>query len=529
MIEAEGPLRRSLDDLGLTPSGDVFWNLAPATLVEHALSAGDTSLASSGALVVNTAPHTGRSPRDRYVVREPSSEADIWWGTVNVALDEASFAALRAIVVRDLESNDIYVQERSCGAAEAHALAVKVVTASPWHALFAHNMFLSPRDHPLEEWVVLHSPRTLADPARHGTRTGTFVVLHLARHEVLIGGTAYAGEIKKSIFSVMNYRLPAAGALPMHCSANVGAGGDVALFFGLSGTGKTSLSTDQERPMIGDDEHGWDQDGVFNFEGGSYAKVIRISETDEPLIYSATNSFGTIVENVVLDPTTRTVDFGDDSVTENTRSSYPLSYLRNIVPSGTAGHATNIAFLAADAFGVLPPISRLTADQASYYFLAGYTAKLAGTEAGVVHPEATFSPCFGAPFLPRPPRVYAELLRERIERHATAVWLVNTGWTGGPVGVGSRVPIRHTRAMLHAALSGQLEAVPRREHEVFGLSVPVHVPGVPDELLDVRATWSNQADYDAAALDLARRFAASFAAFEADVSPAVRAAGPRLS
>ncbi len=517
-----------LGEHGISPRGDVLWNVPPPVLVEQALRRGDAMLAATGALSVTTPPYTGRAPNDRYLVREATTEADIWWGDVNVPLSPESWTALRSLVADYLSARDLWVQDVVCGADPDYAIATRVVSESPWHALFTQNMFLPPAPGAFEpEWTILHAPGVQADPNRHGTRSGAFVVLNLAERTVLIGGTRYAGEVKKSMFSVMNHRLPGRGVLPMHCSANVGPEGDVAIFFGLSGTGKTTLSTDPHRRMIGDDEHGWSDEGVFNFEGGSYAKVIRISEEDEPLIYKATNSFGAIIENVILDPVSRVPDFDDDAITENTRSSYPLELLANVVPEGRGGHARNVTFLTADAFGILPPISRLTREQAMYYFLAGYTAKVAGTEGGVKEPQATFSPCFGAPFLPLPPWVYADLLGRRVEEHDARVWLVNTGWTGGPYGVGHRVPIRYTRAMLQGALTGALNDVATRIDPVFGLEVPVMVPEVPSEVLDPRGTWDDPAAYDAGAAELARRFHAEFEAHADRVSGAVRGAGPR--
>jgi phosphoenolpyruvate carboxykinase (ATP) len=396
--------------------------------------------------------------------------------------------------------------------------------------VFADNMFLRPSDVDWArfepDYTVLHAPDFEAEPGRHGTRTGTFIVLHLGQGLVLIGGTHYAGEIKKSIFTVMNYLMPQQGVLPMHCSANVGADGDVALFFGLSGTGKTTLSADPERALIGDDEHGWSDDGVFNFEGGNYAKVIRLSPEGEPLIHEASTQFGAILENVVMDEATREVDFADDSVTENTRSSYPIEYIPGAVPGGCGGHPKNIVLLTADAFGVMPPIARLTPEQAMYHFLSGYTAKLAGTERGVTAPKAAFSTCFGAPFLPLPPSVYATMLGRKLEEHGTRCWLVNTGWTGGPFGVGSRIRLDYTRAMIRAALAGQLDETTTEPDPVFGLHIPVSVPDVPDDKLRPRDTWPDGAAYDEQAAKLADMFRENFTRFADDVSPGIRDAGP---
>jgi phosphoenolpyruvate carboxykinase (ATP) len=530
--EAAQPVRFGLADHGLTPTRDVFWNLAVADLYEHALRRGEGQLASTGAFVATTGEHTGRSPEDRFVVREPSTEAEIWWGAVNRPISEAAFDRLHARIVAGQNQRDLFVQDLHAGADPSYRIAVRVVSTRAWASLFAWNMFLPGKPGGdaafAPDWTVLHAPEVSADPATDETRTGTFIVLHMARRMVLIGGTGYAGEIKKSIFSVMNFRLPPQGVLPMHCSANVDQrGGDTALFFGLSGTGKTTLSADPHRPLIGDDEHGWSANGVFNIEGGCYAKVIRLSAAGEPEIYRATERFGTILENVVLDPVTRAADYDDGSLTENTRSSYPLENLDNVVMTGLAGHPTNVVFLTADAFGVLPPIARLTREQAMYHFLSGYTAKVAGTERGVTEPKATFSTCFGAPFLPRHPSVYAEMLGRRLDEHGARVWLVNTGWTGGAYGQGQRMSLTHTRAMLRAALTGALDAVPMEADPVFGLAVPTRVPDVPSEVLQPRGTWADPAEYDRSAGELATMFKANFAKFASEVPAAVQAAGPR--
>lgn len=524
------PSGPDLETHGLQPRGRLFWNLSPAELVEHAIRRGEGELVDRGPFNAVTAPHTGRSPNDRFVVREPSSEEAVWWGKVNVPLEEDAYERLRADVVAHLEAADaLYVRDMWVCADPAYRMGVRVVTPSAWHNLFAYNMFRRPTPDELPrvrpDFVVLHDPTFEADPARHGTRTGTCIALHLGRGEVLICGTRYAGEIKKSIFSMLNYVLPRRGVLAMHCSANVGPEG-TALFFGLSGTGKTTLSADPERPLIGDDEHGWSEDGVFNFEGGCYAKVIHLSPEGEPDIFATTKMFGTILENVVLDAD-RKPRFEDASITENTRASYPIEYIANHVPEGRGGHPRNIVFLAADAYGVLPPIARLTPEQAMFHFLSGYTAKLAGTERGVTEPRATFSTCFGAPFLPLPPTVYARMLKDKIARHNVRIWLVNTGWTGGPYGEGHRMPLAYTRAMVRAALAGQLDDVPTWEEPIFGLRVPTSVPGVPTEVLRPRDTWRDPAAYDAQARRLAAMFRENFEQFAADVEDAIRAAGPR--
>jgi phosphoenolpyruvate carboxykinase (ATP) len=522
--------RTQLNEHGLSPAGRIHWNLPPAELVEHAVWRGEGRLSADGSFVAQTAPHTGRSPNDKYTVREPTSEADIWWGDVNVAMSEEHFELLRRDLLGNLNSqDDLYVQDVMAGAEPAYQLNVRVVTPSAWHSMFADNMFLEPspeqRDQFEVGFTVLHAPEFQADPERHGTRSGTFVVINFQERQVLIGGTAYAGEVKKSVFSVMNYLLPTQGVLSMHCSANVGERGDVALFFGLSGTGKTTLSADPQRKLIGDDEHGWSAEGVFNFEGGNYAKVIRLSAEGEPLIWDASTRFGAILENVVLDDQ-RVPDFDDASITENTRSSYPLRFIEGAVEEKRGGHPRNIVFLTADAFGVLPPIAKLSRAQAMYHYLAGYTAKVAGTERGVTEPKATFSACFGAPFLPLPPGRYAKLLGRLIDEHDVQTWLVNTGWTGGPFGVGHRMDLKYTRRMITAALTGELEDVPTHEDDAFGLQIPERVPDVPDEVLRPRQTWDDPEAYDAQAEKLVNMFRDSFRKFEDSVPQAVRDAGP---
>jgi len=509
----------------------VYWDPTTALLYTHALRRGEAQLAEGGALAVDTGVHTGRSPKDKFVVREPASEDRIWWGDVNGELSEEHFEGLRDKIVDHLGVQDLYVVDAFAGADPAHRIAVRVVTTRPYHALFAKTLFIDPTDDELDDFepdaLVLHAPELEADPDEDGTRTGTFVVLHPTRCEVLIGGSFYAGEIKKAIFTVMNDRLPLEGVFPMHCSANVGGEDDVAIFFGLSGTGKTTLSADPQRTLIGDDEHGWGDTGVFNFEGGCYAKVIRLSPEAEPEIFRTTRTFGTILENVAIDGN-GVVDLNDDSKTENTRAAYKLEEISNSLPTKRAGHPRSVVFLTADAFGILPPIARLSRDQALFYFLSGFTAKLAGTEIGVTEPQPTFSTCFGAPFLPQPPSVYAGMLGDKLDEHDAAVWLVNTGWTGGPHGEGSRMPIEATRAMLHAALSGSLSSVEYREDPIFGFDVPTSVPGVDTRLLDPRATWADPDAYDRKARELARRFRENFdEKFAGEVGEAVAAAGPR--
>jgi phosphoenolpyruvate carboxykinase (ATP) len=522
--------RLDLGEHGIQPTGRVYRNPTTSLLYTHALGRGEGRLAEGGPLVVDTGLHTGRSPKDKFIVREPGSEERIWWGDVNHELPEARYDALRDCVVARLEQAEVlYVVDAYAGADEKHRLTVRVITELPYHALFAKTMFIEPRADELDgfepEALVLHAPAVVAEP-EDGVRSPTFVLLHPSRTELVIGGTYYAGEIKKGIFTVMNDRLPLEGVLPMHCSANVGPDGDVAIFFGLSGTGKTTLSADPARSLIGDDEHGWGDGGVFNFEGGCYAKVIRLSAEAEPEIFATTHTFGTILENVVIDEN-GVLDLDDPSKTENTRAAYKLEQIADALPSKQAGHPRNVVMLAADAFGILPPIARLTIDQARFYFLSGFTAKLAGTEIGVTEPQPTFSACFGAPFLPQPPEVYSRMLGEKLAEHGATVWLVNTGWTGGPYGVGERMPIQATRALLHAALSGALAEVEYREDPVFGFAVPVEAPGVDASLLDPRSTWDDPEDYDVKAAELAELFVENFRKF-ADADPAIRAAGPRV-
>jgi phosphoenolpyruvate carboxykinase (ATP) len=531
MTATELPGRVDLSGHGINASGRVYRNPTTALLYTHALQRGDGKLAEGGPLVVDTGRFTGRSPQDKFLVEEDSSQDRIWWGDVNQPLSEEHFDGLREKVAAHLASADVlYVVDAWAGADPAHRIGVRVVTAHPYHALFARTMFidLAPGEQATfkPQALVLHTPDIEADPAEDGTRTGTFVVLHPGRTELLVGGTFYAGEIKKSIFTVMNDRLPLERVFPMHCSANVGDDGSVAVFFGLSGTGKTTLSADPERSLIGDDEHGWGDNGVFNIEGGCYAKVIRLSPAAEPEIFRTTHTFGTILENVMVDEEGH-LDLDDDSKTENTRAAYKLEQISNALPSKMAGHPSAVVFLTADAFGILPPIARLTREQALYFFLSGFTAKLAGTEIGVTEPQPTFSTCFGQPFLPQPPKVYARMLGEKLDAHGATVWLVNTGWTGGPFGEGERMPIVATRSMLRAALAGELQDVEYRADPVFGLAVPARVPGVDTKLLDPRGTWRDAARYDEKARELAAMFTDNFEKRFADVDPAIRAAGPK--
>ena len=522
-----------LEAVGLVRCGRVHWNLSPAALYEEAIHRGEGTLAAEGPLVCRTGQHTGRSPNDKFVVREPSSEQHVHWGGVNRPIDVDKFDALHRDMMNYLQDKELYVLDAWAGAAPAYRLPIRVVNEFAWHNLFARNMFLPENDparraEHLPQFTVIDAPNFKADPARHGTRSDVFILVHFGRKMVLIGGTSYAGEIKKSIFTVLNYTLPQQGVLSMHCAANIGQGGDTALFFGLSGTGKTTLSSDPHRGLIGDDEHGWSDEGVFNFEGGCYAKVIKLSAEAEPQIYATTRRFGTILENVVIDPERRELNLDDASFTENTRGSYPIHFIENAIPSGQGEHPRNVVMLTADAYGVLPPISRLTPDAAMYHFLSGYTARVAGTEKGVTEPKAAFSTCFGAPFLPLNPNVYARMLGDRIARHKARVWLVNTGWTGGPYGVGSRMRIVHTRAMITAALNGQLDAVGYHTHPVFNVDVPATCPDVSASVLDPRSTWSDPKSYDNQARKLAQMFVDNFKTFENDVAPSVKEAGPKV-
>jgi len=519
-----------LETLGFRGLNHVYWQLNTPQLYEEAIKRNEGYISYQGPLVVTTGEFTGRSPKDKFIVKEPSSEQHIDWGSVNQPFSIKHFDRLLTDMLEYFEGRDAFVQDLYAGADPKYRLSVRVITEGAWWNLFARNMFIRPLAEELDSFepgfTVIQAPGFSASSETHGTSSKTFIVVNFAKKMVLIGGTEYAGEIKKSIFSVMNYLLPLQGVLPMHCSANEGPAGDTALFFGLSGTGKTTLSSDSTRSLIGDDEHGWSDDGVFNFEGGCYAKVIRLSPTGEPEIFQTTRRFGTILENVVVDPDSRRLDLDDDSLTENTRSSYPISQIPNASTSGMSGHPQNVIFLTADAFGVMPPISRLTREQAMYHFLSGYTAKVAGTERGLKEPQATFSTCFGAPFLPMHPSVYADLLGHKIDQHGVNVWLVNTGWTGGPYGEGSRMSLAHTRAMIHAILEGKLDDLATQQEPYFGLSIPVHVPDVPDKVLDPRQTWSNKEEYDTKAKHLASLFRENFKQYEDVVSQEVVKSGP---
>lgn len=520
-----------LEALGFRNLNTVYWQLHTAQLYEQAVRRQEGFIAHLGPLVVRTGDHTGRSPKDKFLVEEPDSRERLWWGDVNRPCSEEQFESLLQKVLAYFQGRNAFVQNCFVGADHDYRFGIRVITEAAWHNLFARNMFLIPTEDELAtfapDYTVIHAPNFHANPAIDATQSAAFILLHFGRKMVLIGGTSYAGEIKKSVFSILNYLLPLQGVLSMHCSANQGSDGDVALFFGLSGTGKTTLSSDSTRILIGDDEHGWSDRGVFNFEGGCYAKAIRLSATGEPEIHQTTRRFGTILENVWMDMNSRRLDLDDGSLTENTRASYPISYIPNAARTGVGGHPQNIVFLTADAFGVMPPVSRLTSEQAMYHFLSGYTAKVAGTEKGLSsEPQTTFSACFGAPFLPLHPREYARLLGKKIEEHDVAVWLVNTGWTGGPYGVGHRMDLKHTRAMISAVLDGTLKEVETHQEPYFGLHIPARCPGVPDDVLDPVQTWADQEAYRQQAQQLVGRFQSNFKQYEQEVEREVMAAGP---
>ncbi len=534
-MENRGPAVSShgIDNHGIVGAATVHWNCGPAELVEHALRRGEACVSDDGSLLCSTGEFTGRSPNDKFLVEEPSSKDHVWWGKVNRPVAPEVFDRLYEKVCAHLAGRELFVFDGYAGADERHRLRVRVITEQAWQSLFARNMFVRETDPDRlrdfrPEFLVVDAMSFRADPQVDQTRTSTFILLNFARNMVLIGGTEYAGEIKKSIFSVMNYLLPRRGILSMHCSANYGKDrDDVALFFGLSGTGKTTLSADPARTLIGDDEHAWSDDGVFNIEGGCYAKVIRLSREGEPDIWDASHRFGTILENVDFDPVTRRLDLDSARLTENTRSSYPITHLRNCDPGGVAGHPRDVLFLTCDAFGVLPPLSSLSPAQAMYHFLSGYTAKVAGTERGVTEPTATFSPCFGGPFLPLHPGSYATMLGEKLQKHGARVWLVNTGWTGGGHGVGSRMKLAQTRRLVGAALSGELANTPTDADPIFGLAIPRTVDGVPGEVLRPWESWSDRAAWEAAARKLAGMFVENFRQYESGVGEEIRAAAPR--
>jgi len=531
MSHSEHSPKVGLEAVGLINLGGVMWNPTPATLYEEFVMNGEGIIAAGGPMCAETGKYTGRSPDDKFVVEEPSSKDRIWWGKVNRPISEETFDRLLHRVQAYLQDEMVYVQDCWVGAEKEQRVPIRVITQDAWHSLFARNMFIpvtnveEQRIH-MPRFVVISAPGFKADPVIDHTKSEAFIVVHFARGVILIGGTSYAGEIKKSIFTVMNYVLPQRNVLSMHCSANEGPGGDTAVFFGLSGTGKTTLSADPKRHLIGDDEHGWSDHGIFNFEGGCYAKVIRLSAEAEPEIYATTRRFGTVLENVVVDEHTREIDLDDASLTENTRASYPITQIPNAKLAGVGAHPKHIVMLTCDAFGVIPPISRLSPEQASYHFLSGYTAKVAGTERGMGNePQATFSTCFGAPFLALPPTTYSDLLAKKIRQHKASCWLVNTGWSGGGYGVGSRIKIAYSRAMVNAALEGKLDKVKFARDPIFGLEVPSECPGVPAEVLSPRNTWADKSAYDAKARELVALFEKNFQQFVQMVPAEVRAAG----
>ena len=523
--------RQGLEQHGIHEAGTIYWNLSASTLYEEAIRRGEGRIARQGPLVVRTGQHTGRSPNDKYIVREPSCVDKVAWGKVNQPLEPDQFDRLYDRVTDYLQGKDLFVCDCLAGADAQYRIPVRVITTYAWQSLFSQNLFIRQTDgdsfEPASRFTVIAAPECRAVPAEDGTRSEVFIVIHFAKRLVLIGGTQYAGEIKKSIFTVLNYLLPQQNVLSMHCATNIGAQGDTALFFGLSGTGKTTLSADPKRILVGDDEHGWSDQGVFNIEGGCYAKVIHLSAEAEPEIYATTQQFGTVLENVVIDDAGQ-LDLDDGSLTENTRAAYPIDYIPNASLTGTADHPKNIFLLTADAFGVMPPIAQLTPQQAVYYFLSGYTAKVAGTEKGIVDPQTTFSACFGAPFMALPPTVYAHLFGEKIVKHGVKVWLINTGWSGGPYGVGQRIKIAYTRAMIAAALDGSILASPKRYDPIFKLAVPMQCPNVPADILNPRLTWADADAYDTQAEKLARAFIMNFNTFAGRVAEDIQAAGPTI-
>ncbi|PIR01343.1 MAG: phosphoenolpyruvate carboxykinase (ATP) [Nitrospinae bacterium CG11_big_fil_rev_8_21_14_0_20_45_15] len=518
---------------GIKNVKEIYWNLTTAQLYEKIVENKEGMLAHMGPVCIETGQHTGRAPNDKFIVKESSSEENVWWGKVNRPFTVDQFEALYSRVLAYLQGRDLYIQDCCAGADPDHQLHIRVITQHAWHSLFARNMFIQIKDPEKLEthdpgFTIIHVPDFQAVPEIDGTNSEVFVVVDYGRQLVLIGGTSYAGEIKKSVFSVLNYLLPQKhNVMSMHCSANIGANDESAIFFGLSGTGKTTLSADPDRQLIGDDEHGWSDKGVFNFEGGCYAKVIRLSEQAEPEIFACTRRFGTILENVMIDPDTRRLDLDNASLTENTRASYPISHIANAVPSGMGGHPKHVIMLTCDAYGVMPPVSRMTPEQAMYHFISGYTAKVAGTEKGLSRePSAIFSTCFGAPFMTLHPSVYANMLGKKIAEHKVSCWLVNTGWTGGPYGVGNRMEIAHTRAMIHAILDGSLNNVETEADPIFGLHIPKSVPNVPDDVLNPRNTWKKKNEYDKKAQELAAQFIENFKQYEQGVSKEILSASP---
>jgi phosphoenolpyruvate carboxykinase (ATP) len=523
-----------LEAQGIETGATIYWNLTTAPLVEQAIARGEGQLAKDGPIVVETGKHTGRSAQDKFTVRDAETENTVWWGKSNKPMSPEAFAALKSDFLAHVKSLDtLYVADLYGGSQPEHRVNVRVINELAWHNLFIRTMLVRPETAELArfvpEFTIIDLPTFRADPAKHGCRSETIIAVNLSEKLILIGGTEYGGEMKKSVFGLLNYLLPPQGIMPMHCSANIGPKGDTAIFFGLSGTGKTTLSADPNRTLIGDDEHGWSDTHVFNFEGGCYAKMIRLSAESEPEIYATTRRFGTVLENVVMDPVTRELDLDDATLAENSRGAYPIDFIPNSSEANMGPLPKNIVMLTADAFGVLPPIAKLTPDQAMYHFLSGYTAKVAGTEIGVTEPEATFSTCFGAPFMPRHPSVYGNLLKERIAKGGVDCWLVNTGWTGGKYGTGKRMPIKETRALLNAALDGSLKNVEFRKDPNFGFDVPVAVPGVDTSILDPRSTWADKAEYDCTAAKLVDLFVGNFAEFAAHVDEGVRQSGPKAA
>jgi phosphoenolpyruvate carboxykinase (ATP) len=519
---------------GIETRAVVHWNLLTAPLIEESLKRGEGILAVDGPLVVETGKHTGRSAKDKFIVRDAETENTVWWGATNKGMTPEHFAVLKADFLAELAKKEtLFVADLFGGSQPEHRVNVRVINELAWHNLFIRTLLVRPEAAELADFVpeftIIDLPSFRADPARHGCRSETVIAVNFSEKLILIGGTSYAGEMKKSVFGILNYKLPVAGIMPMHCSANIGPNGDTAVFFGLSGTGKTTLSADASRTLIGDDEHGWSDTAVFNFEGGCYAKMINLSAEAEPEIFATTKRFGTVLENVVIDPVTRELDFNDNSLAENSRGSYPIDFIPNASEKNMGPVPKNIIMLTADAYGVLPPISRMTPDQAMYHFLSGYTARVAGTEIGVTEPSATFSTCFGAPFMPRHPSVYGNLLKERIAKGGVTCWLVNTGWTGGKYGTGSRMPIKATRALLNAALDGSLNSAEFRKDPNFGFEVPVAVEGVDTAILDPRGTWADKADYDATAKKLVGQFIDNFAQFADHVDVGVREAAPKAA
>ncbi len=525
---AQSLLHKNLSDHGVSHS-QINFNLGTEELYAEALSRGEGQLAANEALVVSTGKFTGRSPKDKFIVENAPSKSNVWWGKTNQPISEENFERLYQKMVKAMNEKELFVADLFAGAEKKYQLPLRVINEYAWHNLFCHDLFIRPAQAELAEhrpqFTIIALPSVKADPATDGTNSETFILLNFERGLILIGGTEYSGEMKKGIFTTLNYMLPLKGVMSMHCSANIGEAGDVALFFGLSGTGKTTLSADPKRRLIGDDEHGWSDNGVFNFEGGCYAKCIKLSKEQEPQIWNAIKR-GAVLENVVLDAN-RVPDYNDTSKTENTRCAYPLDFIENSVEPSVGGHPKNIIFLTADAFGVLPPISKLTKEQAMYHFISGYTAKVAGTERGVTEPEPNFSTCFGAPFMVHHPNVYAGLLGKKIEEHNVRCWLVNTGWTGGPYGVGKRMHLPYTRAMVEQALAGNLDNVKTVKDPIFGMEIPQQVPGVPDEVLNPRNTWADKSAYDKQAADLARRFVENFKKYEEGTSEAIKNAAPK--